>query len=273
MTNIRRDLGAPLHHQISVVLRSAIVSGRYGPGTYLPGENALMEMYNVSRATVRRALETLEAEGLIDRLPGKGTRVLDVALNVPMADHLSAIERANRDTTVEILEWTAAPAPYEAACALALPVGQPCLKIVRLRKDEATPLRHLTSYIPSDIGDVLVRDRLVRESLPAVLRDAGYPIERAEDEVGAALADPILAQALQLQVGDPLLEVTRTMYDPDRRPVAYQWSLIPPTRYRLRLLIHGSNHRPITSLADYGAFVPSDDPASFARSNESDDNV
>lgn len=266
MMTIRRDAGVPLHHQISVVLRSAIASGRYSPGAYLPGENSLMEMYHVSRATVRRALETLEDDGLIDRLPGKGTRVLDVAFNVPIAEHLPAIERASLDTTVEVLEWGPVPAPREAACALAIPIGVPCLKLVRLRSQEDTPLRHLTSYLPADIGDLLDRERLARCTLPTALQEIGYPVVRAEDEVGAALADPMLAAALKVKVGDPLLEVTRTMYDPQRRPLTFQWSLIPPSRYRLRLLIHGSHHRPVTSLADYGAFAPADEP--FASSNQ-----
>jgi GntR family transcriptional regulator len=262
LKNVRRDAGVPLHHQISVVLRSAIASGRYSPGTYLPGENVLMEMYDVSRATVRRALETLEDEGLIDRLPGKGTRVLDMVINVPIAEHLPAIERANLETTVEILEWRVAPAPHEAACALAIAVGAPCLKVVRLRSQDDTPLRHLTSYLPSDIGDLLDRERPAGRTLPTALQEIGYPVVRAEDEVGAALADPLLAAALRVNVGDPLLEVTRTMYDSQRRPLTYQWTLIPPTRYRLRLLIHGTHHHPVTSISGYGAFAPADEPVS-----------
>lgn len=270
--NIRREVGAPLHHQISVVLRSGIASGRYSPGSYLPGENVLMEMYDVSRATVRRALDTLEDEGLIDRLPGKGTRVLDVAVNVSIAGHLPAIERATRDTTVELLEWGPTAVPREAALALMIPEGTRCLKIVRLRSHDGMPLRHMTSYVPSDAGDLLDREQLSGGTLPAALEGIGRPVVRAEDEVGAALADPVLAAALAVKVGDPLLEVTRTMYDPDRRPLAYQWTLIPPTRHRLRLLIHGSHHQPVTSIADYSVFAPADEATISLQHNESDDN-
>lgn len=260
VTIIRRDVGAPLHHQISTVLRSAINSGRYGAGDYLPGENALMEMYGVSRATVRRALESLEDEGLIDRLPGKGTVVLEAALNLPMDDHLQVIERGGRDTVVELLEFRVVPAPREATHALDLAEGARVLKIVRLRRsaDDRKPLRHVTSFVPLDIAEHLTREMLEHLALVIALDKVGHRVDRAEDEVGATLADPLLAGALDVRVGDPLLEMVRIVHDQERRPLALQRTVIPPQRFKLRILVHGHRHGP-APIAEIGGFVPLDE--------------
>jgi GntR family transcriptional regulator len=270
LTALRRDTGAPLHHQISAVLRSAIASGRYGPGDYLPGENVLKQMYGVSRATVGRALDTLEDEGQIERRPGKGTAVLDVPFTVPMEQHLPTIERAGRDTTVSFLEWNSVVSPREVARALALGYGSRSVMIVRLRGDrDGNPLRHISSFVPAHIGGHLSRDSLQHRSLLSALADHGYHVDRVEGEVGATLADPILAAALDIRVGDPLLEICQIVFDEHRNPLAFQRTLIPPHRYKLRILVEGQHAK--GSLLDGGPLAPTDDPQSAETTKGDED--
>ena len=65
----------PLHRQMAELLRQQIASGELVPGTRLPGEHELADRYGISRATVRQALSTLAAEGVIRRQAGSGTFV------------------------------------------------------------------------------------------------------------------------------------------------------------------------------------------------------
>ena len=67
----------PKYHQIYLVLREQLHEGRFAEG--LPGELALMGQFNVARVTVRRALEQLASEGLIERNPGRRTRAVPPA--------------------------------------------------------------------------------------------------------------------------------------------------------------------------------------------------
>lgn len=67
--------GRPRYMQVAHDLRQAIASGRYLPGTQMPTENDLCEVYKVSRFTVREALRTLQEDGLISRKRGSGTIV------------------------------------------------------------------------------------------------------------------------------------------------------------------------------------------------------
>lgn len=70
----------PLHIQIQRQIRELILSGTYPTGSRLPSETQLQQHLNVSRTTVRVALHSIEAEGLIERIPGKGTFVADIRL-------------------------------------------------------------------------------------------------------------------------------------------------------------------------------------------------
>jgi GntR family transcriptional regulator len=72
-----RSLPVPKYHQVYLVLREALHEGRFAEG--VPGELHLMKEFGVARVTVRRALEQLVADGLIQRSPGRGT----VALGAP----------------------------------------------------------------------------------------------------------------------------------------------------------------------------------------------
>src|SRR5690348_11827498 len=69
---LNRHPGASLHHQIFLVMRDQIVSGRYGAADLLPTEDDLTKLFGVSRITVRTALARLESSGLIRRRQGVG---------------------------------------------------------------------------------------------------------------------------------------------------------------------------------------------------------
>ena len=68
MTN---DLPLPKYHQVYLVLREQLAEGRFERG--VPGEMHLMKEFGVARVTVRKALERLVVDGLIERSPGRGT--------------------------------------------------------------------------------------------------------------------------------------------------------------------------------------------------------
>ncbi len=72
---IAHDSNIPLHMQLLNQLRHFIVSGRWAPGSRLPSETELRRRLNISRSTIRQALSNAESEGLIERVPGKGTFV------------------------------------------------------------------------------------------------------------------------------------------------------------------------------------------------------
>lgn len=77
--NVDHDSLVPLHTQLQRQLRNLIVSGQWASGSRLPSENQLHRELNISRSTVRQAFRELQHEGLIERIPGRGTFVADPA--------------------------------------------------------------------------------------------------------------------------------------------------------------------------------------------------
>jgi GntR family transcriptional regulator len=83
------------YRQIADELRESITSGQLGPGAWLPSITRLQQEHGVARVTVRRALELLEREGLVEVEPSYGTRVREVPLRekVPTPRGVSVISR------------------------------------------------------------------------------------------------------------------------------------------------------------------------------------
>jgi GntR family transcriptional regulator len=232
--------GVQLHYHVASVLRSAIRSGRYGPGQHLPGEHDLSARFGVSRATIRRALHTLEAEHLIDRHPGRGTIVLAPRASIvgpSMQQSLRAIEREHRVTTVEVLSIDDTWPAHQAARALAVDPDVVVRTIVRVRLARQVPLRYMITYVPLPLGRPLTRQQLETTTIVEALRRLGRPVLHADDEIGATLADPTVAAALGVRVGDPLLELTRTMFDDADQPIAFQWTVASPNVMKLHITI------------------------------------
>lgn len=68
--------GMPTYRRMARELEAAIRAGDYAPGSMIPGENALMKRYDVSRPTARRAIDVLRRQGLVDPQAGRGTFVI-----------------------------------------------------------------------------------------------------------------------------------------------------------------------------------------------------
>ena len=118
---IYRDLGSPLHHQIYLVLADGIATGRYASGEPLPTEEQLTEIFSVSRITVRRAMTSLQNDGLIERGAGRRTIVrpqIGQPLRVPATSVIENIAAYGAETVATVLEFDYVPAPgfYATGC-------------------------------------------------------------------------------------------------------------------------------------------------------------
>jgi len=257
-----RELGASLHHQVSAVLRSGIISGRYGEGEYLPGEEKLTEMFGVSRPTIRRAMLSLEQEGLIERKQGRGTRVVwngrVFTTASPLSDLITSIARYDQESIVRVLSFEEVAMPEEPRTSMRLPAGARGLKVVRRREREGAPLWMLINYFPASVGASFTPQTLERATMFEALRSIGRPCKRAVNIISATLADPELAGMLDVSVGSPLLEMTRIAEDRHGEIVAFQITLVPPERHRMRIVNDAEDESmdpqvlsPLTSAVDH----------------------
>jgi len=229
------NLGTSRHRTVSLVLSDGIATGRYRLGESLPGEEALAKMFQVSRVTIRRALADLDAAGLIERKHGLGTFVKkkpDPREASPMNRLVNQIAEAGK-LDVEVIEFEYC-VPPEAVCdLLKLKASQEVQRVIRVRRNKRRPIMHLTTYVPAAIGRSYSRKELGRVPLYQLLARAGKVYRRAQEAVGACLADPIVWPVLKVEVCAPLLFIQRVLSTADDEPVEYLEVRASPDAYSL----------------------------------------
>jgi GntR family transcriptional regulator len=225
--------------QVYLVLRDRIVSGAMPYGVKLPPEPALAETHGVARITVRRALARLAAEGLVERRPSAGTRVTFERTAPPVvadiANVLASLMEMGRRTGVKLLSFEYGPPPAPVAEALGLSPGERTQKSVRVRLVDGEPFSYLTTHVPERIGVTYSEADLAARSLLFLLDRAGVEAECATQTIGAALAAPEVAGALGVDVGAPLIELTRVVLDRAGLGVEHLHAFYRPDRYSIRM--------------------------------------
>ena len=236
MSLVARDLGAPLHHQIYLVLADGIAAGRYAVGERLPTEEQLTKLFSVSRITVRRAMASVQNAGLIERGAGRRTMVktLGRPLRMPMASVISNIAAYGAETIAKVVEFGYGPPPGFLRDRLWDSGDRPVQRAVRIRSQDGQPVMHLTSYVPETLGSTFSRAELDRIPMFQLLTRAGAHISAGEQIVSATLADPVVARRLEVKVGAALIDLRTMMVDQKGRAVEYVEMLAPPERLSLR---------------------------------------
>jgi GntR family transcriptional regulator len=228
-------LPTPLYHQIYLLLRDRIVSGRLQPGALLSGEQEMARQLGVSRITVKRAFNELAARGLVHRHRGRGTTVSSSAV-IPLVAGgfdtlLESLQRMGLQTEVELLEVAEVPASAQIAERLELKPDTLIQRAVRFRKLNGQPFSHLVNYIPLSIARRYSTDDLRSASMLTLLERAGAPAQEAEQWISAVVANVQIATTLDVSPGAPLLRIDRVMRGPRHKPVQFIEAHYRPDRF------------------------------------------
>ncbi len=224
--------------QVYLLLRDRITGGMTA-GSPLPPEQALAAEHAVSRITVRRALAELEREGLVLRRRGAGTFVRMHHTPNPvvadLSDMLANIEAMGRTTQVRLLSFGYRRALANVATALNLTAGESVQHSIRVRLIDGQPMSYLTTHVPARIGMTYSEKELASRPLLSLIERSGIVVARATQEIGAVLASPDVAQALEVEVGSALVALTRVIFDENGRGIEHLFALYRPDRYALRM--------------------------------------
>ena len=225
--------------RVYLLLRDDILSGRTASGHALPGEQRLAQMHSVSRVTVRRALDALANDGLIEKRSGAGSIVLGASVPQGIAADMSTlipqIVQMGQNTTARLISFAyeAAPAPVQSA--LGLLNTDKVQTAIRVRLFEGRPFSHLTTYVPQDLALRYSEQDLATTPLFRLLERGGVTVTSASQSVTATLAAPDVAAALEVSVGAALLSLTRVIRDAEGRGVEYLSALYRPELFRLEM--------------------------------------
>lgn len=229
---------SPKHAQLRAALLEVLV-----PGQAIPSERELMATCQVSRATVRKAIDDLVAEGVLRRTHGLGT--FAVAPRLESTLHLASFSQDMRRRGLRpasrLLSLGREVPPAAVATALGLADGEPAWHVVRVRLADDAPVAHEDGWYPAALFAGLDRHRLAERSLYEVLgSEYGRWIDRAEQDLWAEPADADLAATLGVQPGAPVLAFRRRSEAAGVR-VEHVVSRYRGDRYQLHMELQGGS--------------------------------
>ena len=229
----------PLYAQVKEQLVRQIRGGQYLPHAVLPAERELMEQFQVSRITVRRALADLANEGLVYRKVGRGTYVAAepiVETLTELVGHLEELQRRNLHPDVLLVEQGFREPSPEVSQALGAPAGVYFCR--RLIKVEGTPLLILDICLPGDLGFAFDLRQLTEVPIHEVLERHGLTPHAAEQRVTARSMHLWEAEMLGVTSGAPALEVVRTEWSAAGRGMLWTRALYRGDRYQYIIKLH-----------------------------------
>ncbi|MDD2676736.1 MAG: GntR family transcriptional regulator [Methylacidiphilaceae bacterium] len=224
----------PRHEELTLWLRDQIESSCYAEGDRLPSEKELQERFRVSRITVRRALQTLEGDGLIFRRQGVGSFATNARLRqglVRLTDFSEDMTNAGVEPSSLLLFQGPEKASAKIASCLRLKEGESCLRLDRVRLGNGQPIALDQTWLPSEYGKMLEGRDLTRETIYRILGAGhGIPILRGHYRIEAVEAEPEVAKALGVGQRRALLLISRLSYTSEDRPIYFQKRYYRPDR-------------------------------------------
>lgn len=234
-SQVDASLPTPLYHQIYLTLRNSILHGKIGADTVLPGEMDLAQLFNVSRITVKRALNELAKENFVTRHRGLGTVVTPSAKLSVIRGSLETLIESLRlmgdQSNIELLDVAVVIPSSAVAELLELKHKEKVQRAVRKRNIEGSPFSYLISYVPLKLARTYSDDELASMPLLSLLERAGANIDEADQWITAVPADPTVANVLGVELGSPLLKIERLMRDTSGWPVELLHSFYRPDRF------------------------------------------
>jgi GntR family transcriptional regulator len=238
IASVDENLAVPLYHQVYLVLRENIRNGGYNAGP-VPTEAELCADFGVSRITIKRAMHELGKEGLIVRQRGRGTFVSEPAR--PPAAQRDSLDELLRNvmaigaaTEMQRLDGGFTGASTEVAAKLCCDIGATIYATNQIRRSDGIPIAVIRACVPQDVAERLPGRDTSAQPMLAQLQKAGVRVARADQAITATIADPTLAAALEIEVGSPIIRLTRLVFDDTDRPVEWLIAFYRGDRYEYR---------------------------------------
>lgn len=221
IVTLNRISPVPLYHQLAAQLKDAIAAGVLPKGTFLGNELVLAEQWQVSRPTVRRAIQDLVDDGLLVRRRGVGTQVVNDQVRRPftLTSLYEDLVASGREPSTAVISIGRVKAPADVAESLGCKTGTRVVHVRRLRSAGSQPLAVMRNWLPVDIGGDLTLEALETQGLYALLRQRGIRPHYAVQRLGARAATDDEATLLGIKSGAPLVTMRRAMQDDTGRPV------------------------------------------------------
>lgn len=199
----------PLYVQLEEILRASIHDGEWAPNNAIPSELELSRTYGVSRMTARAVVTELVNDGLLRRVQGKGTFVVEQKIPTKSPAYMGIreqLERMGYHISTRLLSFRQFEASQHMAPILGVMQGDAVHCIERLRFIDDMPISLHRSYIPKVLTPTLSDEQLEREQLCVILqKEFNLKTAMVSETLESVLASPEEAQLFQVGKHFPLL--------------------------------------------------------------------
>lgn len=222
----------PKHQQLRDLLIGLVV-----PGQSIPSERDLMAIYGVSRSTVRKAIDGLVGDGLLQRTHGLGTFAIRQRLEsrLHLASFSQDMRRRGLHPSTRLISFGLAVPPTNVALALELVTAEKAWRIVRVRLADGSPVAHEDGWYSAALLPGLDRHDISGGSLYQIMGSQyGRWVDHAEQTLWGEAADAEMARLLLAPQGTPLL-VFRRISTSGNRPIEYVVSRYRGDRYQVHM--------------------------------------
>ena len=243
---MRKIYSLPLRYQVQDAIEERIGSKVYKAGQKIPSERALAVEFNVSRMTVRQAIEQLIDDGLLKRDSTRGTVVATpkISRNTVALSGLSQILREQGiEVSTKLIGFEVIPATTKVSNRLNIISSAfvNCIKRVRLVDDE--PVIFETVYIPHSLAPLEFEDVRDTKSLYALLSNKhGLKPVRASQTIELIRGNEVETEYLNVPMREPLLLLEGTAYSSTDIPIEFARSVSRGDRTRIHSEISQMRH-------------------------------
>lgn len=233
----------PLYHQLAQILREQIHSGKYTSGAELPSERELMQQFQISRNTVRQALDLLDREGLIKRTLGSGTRVSSFPSTFQyhldtFYENRDLLLRAGYTPTVRLVSTLLLLPPEVARTALALPQGQMVTVKTMIFFADDRPAMYTQDFLPFEVKEEYDLSPQGLGFMRYLDAQTGRHVDYVTVDLASVEAVGEVAATFRCAPGAPVLLMKETFLDESQQnPIAFSMNYFNNQLMDFRLLM------------------------------------
>ena len=232
----------PAYRQLYSELKSDIKNGKYPPGTFLPTESELEQIFGVSRTTVRRAIGILTTEGYLSVKQGRGTEVQEVSTSQRLntiTSFTETIQRRGYTVTTQGLSVEQIPAPKYICDIFSLKEGELVHHIQRVQCADGQPISIIENFLlVSMFPDLQLSERNFVSLYAHLEEHYGIALQEATETITAIAASFTESQILRVPINTPLLLDKRITYT-NNKPFEYAIIKVLADRYEYKVFLSG----------------------------------
>ena len=236
----------PLYKKVEDTLYKRIKSGEYPLNSRIPTENELSEELNVSRPTVRQALDSLSRHGYLTRVKGKGTFVTEPKVLHDSCRFLMSYQTESQYKGVslrtQVIENCIVHPPGHVAQSLDLQPNEKVVKLTRLRWLEdyhnGAPVVYTTVYVPQKLFPDMTEIDFTERSFYDVLEEQGLGVRSNIKKLEVVPASSKLTGILKTNHYEPLVLISALGRTAEEMPIEYSESYYPSSRNSFQIRVH-----------------------------------